>query len=62
MNQRHFLVSPKMPRYYMIVTILEYSELKIISLRDIDLAIEPKETIISVHPSQVTRVGEVFLS
>ena len=46
----------------MVVFVLEYSESKVISLGDIDSAIESKETIISVHPSQVTRVSRVFLS
>ena len=61
-NQRHCLVLPEMPRYYMIVIILEYSEPKVVSLGDIDSAIKPEETIVSVHPSWVTRVSEMFLS
>ena len=51
-----------MSRYYVIVVILEYSESKVISLGDVDSAVKPKEAIISVHPSWVTRVSEVFLS
>ena len=51
-----------MPRYYVVVIVLEYSESKIISLGNIDLAIESEETIVSVHPSRVARVSEVFLS
>ena len=54
MNQRHCLVSLKMPRYYVIVTILEYLDLKIISLKDVDSAIESEQTM-------VTRVSEVFV-
>ena len=42
--------------------VLEYLELKVISLGDINLAIEPKETLVGVHPSQVIRISEVFLS
>ena len=62
MNQRHCLILPEMPRYHVIMIILEYMELKIISLRDVDSAIESKETIVSVCPSQVARVSEMFLS
>jgi len=62
MNQRHCLISPKVPRYYVVVIVLEYSELKIVSLRNVDTAIESKETIISVHPSWIARVSKVFLS
>ena len=62
MNQRQCLVLPEVPRYYMVVIILEYLELKIIGLRDVDLAIKSKETIICVCPSWVARVGKVFLS
>ena len=51
-----------MPRHYVIVIVLEYLELKIVSLRNIDLAIESEETIIGVQPSQVARVSEMFLS
>jgi len=45
-----------------IVIILEYLGSKIISLGNIDSAIESEETIVSVCPSQVARVSEVFLS
>ena len=62
MNQRHCLVSPEMPRYYMIVIVLEYFESKIISLRDVDSAIKSEEAVVSVHLSQVARVSKVFLS
>ena len=46
----------------MVVFVLEYLESKIISLGDVDSAIESKENIVSVRPSQVARVSEVFLS
>ena len=62
MNQRYCLVFPEVPRYNVLVIVLKYSESKIISLRNIDSAIESEETIICVCPSQVTRVTEVFLS
>jgi len=62
MDQRQCLILSEVPRYHMVVIILEYTELKIISLRDIDSAIESKETIVSVCPSQVARVSEMFLS
>jgi len=61
-NERHCLVLSKVPRYHMIVIILEYLESKVVSLRDIDSAIKPKETIVSVRPSWVAHIGEVFLS
>jgi len=61
-NQRHCLISPKMPRYYVVVIVLEYLESKIVSLGDIDSAIESKETIVGVGPSWVARVSEMFLS
>ena len=61
-NQRHCLIPPEVSRYYMVMIVLEYSELKIISLRDIDSAVKSEETIVGVHPSQVARVSEVFLS
>ena len=43
----------------MIVIVLEYLESNIVSLGNVHLAIESEETIISVHPSRVTRVSEV---
>ena len=62
MNQGYCLVSPKRPRSYRVVIILEYLESMIISLRDVDLAIKSEETIVSVCPSWVARVSKVFLS
>ena len=56
-NQRHCLVSPEVSRYY-----VEYLELKIITLGNVDSAIESEETIVGVHPSWVARVSKVFLS
>ena len=47
---------------YVIMIILEYLESKIISLGNVDSAVESEETIVGVHPSWVTRVSEVFLS
>ena len=51
-----------MPRYYMVMIIQEYSESRIISLGNVDSAIESEETIVGVHPSWVARVSKVFLS
>ena len=46
----------------MVMIVLEYLELKVISLGDVNSTIKSKETIVSVRPSEVTRVSEVFLS
>jgi len=46
----------------MVVFVLEYLESKVVSLGDVDFAIESKETIFGVCPSQVARFSEVFLS
>ena len=62
MNERHSLVLSKVPRYHMIVIVLKYLEPKVVSLGDVDSAVKPEETIVSVCPSRVARISKMFLS
>jgi len=61
-NKRHCLVLTEVSREYMIMFVLKYLESEVASLEDVYSTIESEETIVSVRPSWVAHISEVFLS